>query len=69
MNTYTISWYPPGQSAAPWPSVSVMAKEFIFGDQYVLFMDDSSPAKAILSVPHHVLPVIQRVATAAAVVA
>jgi hypothetical protein len=67
MNTYTVTYYPSGPTtSAPVPVVvSVVAKEFVVSEQFVVFVDDSTPGQSVFAVPIYVSPVIQLTAPAA----
>lgn len=66
MNTYTVQLFPEGfTSTASLPApLTVQAAQFTTTEDYVVFIDDSSPPNGIMMVPFTVNPVITRTATA-----
>jgi hypothetical protein len=65
VNTYTVTYFPPGWSTTvPLSVVSVVAKEFAFDRDYVLFMDDSTPPQTVFAIPHTLTPMVQQTAPA-----
>lgn len=60
MNTYSVSYFPPGATTAV--TVPVQAADFDIVDEFVLFLDAAKTT--VLAVPLALDPVIQRTATA-----
>lgn len=63
MNTYQVTLYSAG-SVSPFPQYTVQAHEFAFTDQFVLFLNDSTPRATVLAVPLDLNPVINLTASA-----
>lgn len=63
MNTYQVVCYPEGWSSAnSAPTFTVLAKEFVIDSEYIVFVDDETPQKAVFVVPHAAVPVVTRTA-------
>lgn len=60
MNTYQVTYYPPGSTTAV--TVPVQAVDFDIVDEFVLFLDAAKTT--VLAVPLALDPVIQRMAAA-----
>jgi hypothetical protein len=63
VNTYSVVCYPEGwSSSSPAPVFVVQAKEFLIDADYIVFVDDEVPQKAVFAVPHAAVPVVTRTA-------
>lgn len=63
MNTYSVVCYPEGwSSSSPAPVFMVTAQEFLIDSEYIIFVDDQQPQKAVFAVPHAAVPVVTRTA-------
>ena len=65
MNTYTVQFFPDGWSPSATPNgytVTVQAHEFMTSEDYVVFVDDSAPPRAVFALPHEAVPIITRTA-------
>jgi hypothetical protein len=40
----------------------VTAQEFLIDSEYIIFVDDQQPQKAVFAVPHAAVPVVTRTA-------
>lgn len=60
MNTYTVTYFPPGASAPP-SAITVQAVEFFTDPEFVLFID--TDRATVLAVPLALTPIITRAAS------
>lgn len=60
MNTYQVTYFPPGVTSAVAP-LTVQAVDFLIEDEFVLFVDASRTS--VLAVPLTLNPIIVRTAT------
>lgn len=59
MNTYTVQVFPDGWTASG-PLYMIQAAQFTTTEDYVVFLDDSTPPQGLMMVPFSVNPVITR---------
>jgi hypothetical protein len=65
VNTYQVTYFPEGWNPAAAPlgcMQTVTAAEFLIDAEYVIFVDDATPPKAVFAIPHSAIPVILRTA-------
>lgn len=60
MDTYSITYFPAGATNPT--TLAVQAAGFDLGEDFVLFVDASSPPQVVLAMPRALSPVIQRTA-------
>ena len=68
MNTYQVKFFPEGWSTSVTPlgyMETVVAQEFVIDADYIVFVDDQQPQKAVFVIPHAACPVVTRTAVSA----
>jgi hypothetical protein len=64
MNTYQVQVFPEGFVTNLPPVITVQAEQFTTTEDYVVFIDASSPPQGLMMVPFSLNPLIIRTATA-----
>lgn len=61
MNTYSVTYYPPGATRQP-VTVTVQATDFVVQEDYVSFLDADTNNQAVLAIPRATYPIVTRTA-------